>query len=190
MTLPRLLRSLADVLRVGVLCAVALTAVSGAVDGSARLAVVFGVLVGLRLVRLPAAIDFAVCVTLPLATAASLLQWYREIAWMDWVVHAANTGALAAATYILLVRASILTQAQRNPSSEIVLQVAMVGVFLGVLWEFYEWVVETFVDIRMQVGYVDTIADLAMDLTGSVVAGLALWQLARKRSDLFAVSRP
>lgn len=185
----RLLKSLADLLRAGVLIGVVIAAVSGNIGESARLIVIFVVLLGLRLARLSAPIDVAVCATLPLATAASALQWYREFAWMDWIVHAANTGALAAATYVLLVRTSALSRVQRNSLFEVVLQAAMVGVFLGVLWEFYEWAVETFVDVRIMVGYGDTIADLAMDLAGSVVAGLAVWLLARKRTDVFTVSK-
>lgn len=59
------------------------------------------------------------------------------------------------------------------PFAAIVVQVPVIGTTLGVVWEFYEWFVETFTETRIAVGYGDTIADLAMDLLGSVVADAA-----------------
>jgi hypothetical protein len=43
-----------------------------------------------------------------------------------------------------------------------------------VVWEFYEWLAEIVFNVHIGVGYSDTIADLAMDTLGSLLAGLAL----------------
>jgi hypothetical protein len=56
----------------------------------------------------------------------------------------------------------------------------MIGITLGVLWEFYEWFVEVILHLRIGVGYDDTILDLAMDTVGSVAAGLALVAVRRR----------
>ena len=48
------------------------------------------------------------------------------------------------------------------------------GTALAVVWEFGEWYGHTFLDSRIQVGYDDTIGDLAAGMVGALVAGVAL----------------
>jgi glycosyltransferase involved in cell wall biosynthesis len=56
------------------------------------------------------------------------------------------------------------------------------GCALGVLWEIGEWYGHTFLDPRIQVGYPDTMGDLASDALGSLVAGVVLVRTARWRA--------
>jgi hypothetical protein len=67
-----------------------------------------------------------------------------------------------------------------------VLLTAMIGLALGVVWEFFEWFFLVVLNVHVGVGYGDTIADLAMDILGSLIAGAALvaWtaQAATKRN--------
>jgi hypothetical protein len=56
----------------------------------------------------------------------------------------------------------------------LVLLTTAIGVTIGVLWEFYEWLADRVLGLDPIVGYTDTIADLAMDGLGALIAGLAL----------------
>ena len=176
---------LADVLRAAVLAAAAFTALSDQVEGAIRLGLVFLILLAPRLAGLPRPFDLAVCVLLPLATLASLFHWYRQITWLDWVLHCFCTGALAAMTYLLLLRTPLLPPQRHQTRSAVVLLTTMVGLTLGVFWEFYEWFAEIVAGVRIGVGYTDTIADLAMDTLGSLLAGLALLAWLASGRDLF-----
>ncbi|MFC3897090.1 hypothetical protein ACFOWZ_36915 [Lentzea rhizosphaerae] len=164
----------ADVLRVAVLAAAVFTVLSDQVEGAIRLGLVFVILLAPRLAGLPRPFDLAVCVLLPLATAASLFHWYRQITWLDWVLHCVCTGALAATTYLLLLRTPLLPPQRHQSRAAVVFLTAVVGLALGVVWEFYEWFAEIVAGVRIGVGYSDTIADLAMDTLGSLLAGLVL----------------
>ncbi|NUT51478.1 MAG: hypothetical protein HOV94_29890 [Saccharothrix sp.] len=173
---------IADLLRVAVLGAAVFTAVSDQVEGSIRLGLVLLILLASRLASLPRPLDLAVCVLLPVATAASLFHWYRQITWLDWVLHCVCTGALAAMVYLLLLRARLLPALRDQSRGAVVLLTALVGIALGVVWEFYEWFAEIVAGVRIGVGYTDTIADLAMDTLGSVLTGVALvaWSADRR----------
>ncbi|MGB2923114.1 MAG: hypothetical protein WBC15_24345 [Mycobacterium sp.] len=176
----QVLRGFADVARLAVLVTAIGMLFLDTVEGAFRFGFIFMVLLAFRRADLPAPLDAAVCVTLPLATSASVFGWYREIVWMDVLFHFGNTGVLAAAVYLLLIRTAFIQRPQQNSIANIVLQVTMVGVTMGVLWEFYEWFVRTFTSTHIGVGYADTIADLALDLLGSLLAGVAVAVLRRK----------
>ncbi|MCX2948905.1 hypothetical protein [Lentzea sp. NEAU-D7] len=164
----------ADVLRGAVLVGAVYAALVDEVEGGIRLGLVFAILLAPRLAGLPRPFDLAVCILLPLAAAASLFHWYREIIWLDWVLHCLCTGALAAMTYLLLLRTPLLPHQRHHGRSAVVFLTTVVGLALGVFWEFYEWYAEVVAGVRIGVGYSDTIADLAMDTLGSIAAGLAL----------------
>jgi uncharacterized iron-regulated membrane protein len=63
-----------------------------------------------------------------------------------------------------------------------------VGFTLGVLWEFYEWFGNAVLHFVTLVGYDDTIADLAMDGPGPLLAGLGV--VVWLRRNLAEASRP
>lgn len=173
-TTPRVLTLIADVFRAAVLAGAVVALLSDQVEGALRLGLVFLILLAPRLAGLPRPIDLAVSVLLPLATVASLFHWYRSVGWLDWVMHACTTGALAAMGYLLLVRSPLLPAREHQSAGSTVLLTTMTGVTLGVVWEFYEWCAEKVFGIRIGVGYTDTVADLAMDTLGSLAAGLVL----------------
>lgn len=131
-----------------------------------------------RAVRLPRALDMAVCAVLLVAAWCALLDWYVAFPWLDVVVHALATGLLAVTVYFALVRAGLLAAPRapglRRPRAGAVLSVAFLGLGLGVLWELGEWFGQTYLDHRIQTGYADTIGDLAMGGAGALAAGLAL----------------
>lgn len=165
---------LADVLRAATLVAAVFTALSDQFEGAIRFGLVFLILLAPRLAGLPRPFDLAVCVLLPVATAASVFHWYRQITWLDWVLHCVCTGALAAMAYLLLLRTPLLPPQRHQSRGAVVFLTTLVGLAVGVVWEFYEWFAEIVAGVRIGVGYTDTIADLAMDTLGSLSAGVAL----------------
>ncbi len=71
----------------------------------------------------------------------------------------------------------------RHHRVSLVLLTVALGLAAGVLWELYEWVATSiFPSASIAVGYDDTVLDLTMDGSGSLVAGLVL--LARRRAGL------
>ncbi len=164
----------ADVLRLAVLAGVAVVALSNDVEGAVRFTLVLLILLTARRFRIPPPFDLAACLLLPLATMASVWNWYRQLLWLDWVMHGMATGALAAMVYLLLVRGPLLPSPHEQRRASIVILTTLVGMAAGVVWEFYEWFAEIVVGVHIGVGYEDTIADLAMDTLGSLLAGLGL----------------
>lgn len=80
--------------------------------------------------------------------------------------------------YLVLARVDLLPDPQdppirHNRSSIVVLTVSL-GLTVASLWELYEWSARRLLDASIQVGYDDTIIDLALGGLGSLVAGLAL----------------
>ncbi|MDN3241714.1 hypothetical protein [Glycomyces tritici] len=166
---------LADLARLIVLIGTIAAAVTGNVAAAGLFALVFALLLLPKLSPIPSPFDLAVCVLLPLATLFTTTYWYQRFAWTDWVMHCLATGAVAAATCLMIAADTKLLPALRNDRrATTVLLTVMVGLTLGVVWEFIEWFFLVILSVKVGVGYGDTIADLAMDILGSLIAGTAL----------------
>lgn len=145
----------------------------------------------LRLVPLRAPVQAGTAVLLVAAAWAALLDAYERISWLDLVMHLLVTGLLAALAVAALLRSGCLRVAGRGTgqgaSAEdrisaadravITVLTAGVGALLAVLWEIGEWFGHTLLDPAIQVGYDDTVGDLAAGVLGAVLAGLVLDRL-------------
>jgi hypothetical protein len=144
------------------------------------------VLFGLTLQRvagLPGALQAATGLVLLLGAWASTLDWYVAVGWLDLAVHAAGNGLLAVVVVLVMVRAGLLTStAARASQAGVAVVTLCVGVTLGVLWELGEWAGHTYLDDSIQVGYDDTVGDLAFGALGSLAAGVVLGRRAQDRS--------
>jgi hypothetical protein len=131
-----------------------------------------------RALALPTVLDLAFCSTILFAAWAAELDWYVAVAWLDLVVHAAVTGLVAAVAHVTLVRAGAVPPLEspglRRPRLGAWLVTSACGIALATLWEVGEWFGHTYLDDRIQVGYVDTIGDLVAGTVGSLAAGLLL----------------
>jgi hypothetical protein len=149
----------------------------GAVAGALFFLVLGGTIVP-RVVAAPAVLDLAYSITILVAAWAAVLDWYVAVGWLDVVVHAAATGLVAAVVHVALVQWGALPEVGRrqvaHPRVGIVVVTAAVGVALATLWEFGEWFGHTHLDSRIQVGYTDTIGDLAAGSFGALVAAILL----------------
>lgn len=138
------------------------------------------VLLGLLVSRcLPAAPAFAGLYGLSLLVAAwsSVLDLYARIGWWDLAVHCAATGAIAVMAWYLLAAAGVLSarqDGQNPPAAAVAAVVAALGLALSVLWEFAEWWGYTFIDDTINVGYTDTLGDLAAGGLGALAGGCLL----------------
>jgi hypothetical protein len=89
-------------------------------------------------------------------------------------MHCLATGAIAAAAYLMLAGTPLLPPLRDQRRSITVTLTLTIGLTIGVLWEFVEWFFLDVLSVQVGVGYTDTIADLAMDTLGSLLAGVAL----------------
>ena len=149
----------------------------GAVAAAVMLLVLGGTMVP-RATGAPAALDVSYCAVLVVAAWAAVLDWYVALPWLDTVVHASATGLIAAVAHWVLTGRGAATAADdphlRHPRTAVAVSTAAVGTALAVVWEVLEWFGHTQVDARIQVGYADTVGDLAAGMVGAVVAGVLL----------------
>lgn len=162
----------ADAVRALVVASVVVGAWYAGPIGAALFLLVAGGSLVPRVVGVPATLDTLYCGTLLFAAWAAVLDWYVAVSWLDVVVHATATGLVAVVAVAALERWGALT----HPGTRLERVVVTVGLggTLAVLWELGEWAGHTFLDPAIQVGYQDTIGDLAAGLAGTVVVAVAL----------------
>jgi hypothetical protein len=172
-----------DVLRLAAVVSLAVGWVEhGAIAGALFLLVLGGTMIP-RALGAPPALDASYCAVILFAAWAAELDWYLRVGWLDVVVHAAATGLIAAMVHLLLRRVGALPRVDHPTLSlrrlGVAVETTAIGVTLAVVWEFGEWGGHTYLDDRIQVGYTDTVGDLAAGAVGALVAGvlLARWAL-------------
>lgn len=126
-----------------------------------------------------------VFLSLFLGSAADL---YYHLWWWDIVLHTGSGFLLGIVGFIFMF---LLNQTNRIPAGVRPEFVCFFGVtfavFLGVLWEIFEFVVDRFTTANMQsqeTGVVDTMQDLIVDTLGAVV--VALMALAYVRGGRYS----
>lgn len=161
------------------------TALYGAVGAALLSLVLLGTVIP-RALGLHGVSDPLLGVVLSVAAWMGLLDLYADVPWLDLAVHLVATGVLAALAWRTLVRLGAVVSPQRVPAAGahasgparpalgVVVVTTALGVMLAVLWELGEWAGATFVDGSINVGYTDTLGDLAAGAVGSLVAGILL----------------
>lgn len=147
--------------------------VAGILDSLVAAALFALVLLGLTVVRLAPLRPVVQAVTsaaLPAAAWAAMVDAYQRISWLDLVAHLVVTGLLAVIVVAAVYWAGWLRPG-RSAAGTILLCTAL-GMSLAVLWEFGEWMGNAYLDPAIQVGYHDTVGDLAAGSLGAVLAGV------------------
>ena len=122
----------------------------------------------------PYALDVLLVLPFLVDTAGNALNLYDTIGWWDDANHFVNWGILVAAFGQLLVRLPLG-------------RVAIAGLAIGfgavtaVLWEFAEYFTFIRNSPELETAYTDTLGDLALGLSGSVVAALVTATLLARR---------
>ena len=161
-----------DVVRLLALVSVIVgTARSGLVAAALFLLVLGGTILP-RAIGAPTVLDVTYCSTILFAAWAAQLDWYVAVSWLDLVVHAVATGLIAVMSLRALQVWGVIGQG--GGRGERGLLVLGLGAVLAVLWELGEWAGNALFDRRIQVGYPDTMGDLAAGLVGSVVAAVVV----------------
>lgn len=130
-----------------------------------------------RIGKLAGPFDTAFCITIFVATWSGIAGLYKAISWWDLAVHFITAGASAAVLYLILARTDVTPGSSRGdvlPARSIVVMTLALGLSAAVVWEFVEWVGNTYITTAIHVGYDDTIGDLAVGGAGALVAGMAL----------------
>jgi hypothetical protein len=125
--------------------------------------------------RYPYALDILLTLPFLIDVAGNAFDLYDSIDWWDDANHFVNWGLLTAAFGQLLVRL---------PVGRLIAVGLMIGfgATTAVLWEFAEYFTFIRDSPELDTAYEDTLGDLALGLTGSVVAALItarLWELLR-----------
>lgn len=168
----------ADLCRLAALAAAVLAGWIWSPAFIAAFVVVFAVLLGPRLSRMPRPFDAAFSLTVIVSAITGAAGWYETVPWWDIVAHVVTTGAAAAMIYLVLARYEVvhnpLDHGPPHHRPRIILLTTAFGLSVGVVWEFLEWIVYAFDPKAVGVGYVDTVGDLAADTAGSLIAGVFL----------------
>ena len=141
--------------------------------------------------------------TAPRAAWSVVADGVRVLAALSVLVGTYRAGAVAAALFLLVLGGTtvprlvavvaaaalarwgaVATGDAAHPRAAVVVVVAGLGAVGALLWELGEWFGNAVLDPRIQVGYIDTLGDLAAGLLGSVVAGVVA-----ARTDLLRHAR-
>jgi hypothetical protein len=123
----------------------------------------------------PYALDILLVLPFLIDVVGNALDLYDSIDWWDDLNHFVNWGLLTAAFGQLLVRLPI------GRLTAVGLAIGFGGV-TAILWEFAEYFTFIRNSTELDTAYTDTLGDLALGLSGSVVAALAtgaLWNRLR-----------
>ena len=117
-----------------------------------------------------------ILLTLPflIDTAGNALDFYDSIDWWDDANHLANWALLSGAIGALAWRT-------RTGPWETLAYVVGFGAVTAILWEIAEYVAFIRNSPEFATAYTDTLGDLALGLTGSLLAGLAAALAVRNR---------
>ncbi len=177
----------------GVASAIVVVLFDGRWRSGARFLLVFGVLLVARHFGAPRPFEAAFGIALLAAAWASAVHLYQAAWWVDVMIHFLLGGATSAMLYLVLAQVGLLPDLHEGAlhhhrASPVILTVAL-GLAAGTLWELYEWLATSiFPSTSIAVGYDDTVLDLTMDGSGSLVAGFVL--LAWRRAEGSADRRP
>lgn len=158
----------------------------GPVEFAVLFLVLGGVLVS-RMVRVDPRIDAAYGATLLVAGWSAVIDLYELISWWDLAVHTLATAAIALIAYLLLLRMRYLPQPGpgRRAATGVTIITLALGLSLSVVWEFAEWAGNKYITNEINLGYEDTLGDIAAGGVGSWVAGMALAAtLSRSRQSI------
>lgn len=173
-----------DALRVGLLLAVAVAAITG--DSKAITVLGAGAVAALvvRSARLPAVYDLAVVVALVLQCGGEALGLYDAWSGFDTLVHVTLPALTAPAAYLALARWEVVRDL-RDPARGLAgrgdvgvfVVTACAGLALGALWELAEGFSDGVAGSSLQESVADTNRDLLADAIGAMLgaAGLVAW---------------
>ena len=129
-----------------------------------------------RTAAYPYAADILLTLPFLIDTSGNALDFYDSIDWWDDANHFVNWALLSGAVGVLAWR-------NRTGSWETLAFVVGFGAVTAILWEIAEYVAFIRNSPELATAYTDTLGDLALGLTGSVLAGLTAAVIPRTRQS-------
>jgi hypothetical protein len=109
----------------------------------------------------------------------SASDFYYKYWWWDAVLHTGSGFLLGIVGFLVLFLLNRTNQIPRDMRPAFICFFAVTfAVFVGVLWEIFEFVVDRFTEANMQsqeTGVVDTMHDLIVDALGAVIVAIMAW---------------
>jgi hypothetical protein len=127
-----------------------------------------------RPVDYPYTLDILLVLPFLIDTAGNAANLYDAIGWWDDANHFVNWGLLVAAFAQLLLRLPV------GRLAGVAIAIGF-GAVTAILWEFAEYFTFIRNSSELETAYTDTLGDLALGLTGSVIAAVATYTIVSKR---------
>lgn len=113
------------------------------------------------------------------SAASSIFELYNVIWFYDEALHFYLTFAIM--LVLALYAYGALVTGLRRHVVFLVLTLACLGIGLGAVWEWIEWVYDSFTGVNSIHGKLDTMIDLSMDAIGGLLAGIVSIPLLNRR---------
>jgi hypothetical protein len=159
---------------------------AGSLEYGVRFAGTFVLVAAAQRFDLPRTFDLIFILGMALQVWGNALNLFDVVDWWDNLVHLVVPFSAVPVLYVVNVRLGILSPLaeEHEPRQRlgIVLFAVMAGLTAGVLYEIYEYIaVEWLGATYLEIGYADTILDLALDAVGAFAGGLflVLWSTRR-----------
>ncbi len=125
-------------------------------------------------IRLPIEVDLIVTVLLYLHyVLGEYSHFYVKYEWWDLFLHGGNSLLLGLVGFIMAYGLLLTSRVSAKPFFISLFSLSF-AVFVGVLWEIFEFGMDYFFGFTMQKsGLVDTMTDLMMDVAGALVISVA-----------------
>ncbi len=109
---------------------------------------------------------------------AMKFYWYYTIWWFDMPMHFSGGFFIGLLSLTVYISYFLKKNREFDPKS-IILISFLSALIVGVLWELFEFSLDTFINFRLQDIW-DTLSDISFDLAGSLVAGLYFLRYNKK----------
>ncbi len=119
-----------------------------------------------------------------------LFGWFDTIAWFDVPMHLIG-GMWIGLVFLYLFSGFFQSDVYAHHAERV--KVLLLGIgfaaFIGILWEFFEFGLDAFFSLALQVSVADNMKDLLMDIIGGgvVVAWALFYHRSRTKSDASAI---
>lgn len=97
-------------------------------------------------------------------------SWYWRIPWFDMPMH--FLGGLWVGSVALWLSVSCRASFKKSGNLKIFIISLFSALVVGVLWEVFEFNVDTIISVSGQNDILDTMSDMTFDILGSIVAGV------------------
>jgi len=137
-------------------------------------------------IRLPIEIDFLVTTLLYLHyVLGEYNHFYIKYSWWDLFLHGGNSLILGFVGFILAYGLLLTSRVTAKPFFISLFSLSF-AVFIGVLWEIFEFSMDYFFGFSMQKsGLVDTMTDLMMDVGGALtISVFGFFYLKKKKPSI------